>query len=163
MVVAMPIDKLPLRCRPAAYKLRAFLMTDATALLILGLCFLARGAGWLIRHGPAGPHPLTLIGLPVAAWVAVAVVLGVACLVVAVWHQSTAGVITLALSVALISLWGMAFLPDSLATFLERGSVYLALAVMTMWAVWRGKRGEITLDIRADPKGARAWNSSGRA
>ena len=28
-------------------------MSDATALLILGLCFLARGAGWLIRRGLA--------------------------------------------------------------------------------------------------------------
>lgn len=158
----MPIDKLPPKYQPAAYGLRAFLMTDATALLILGFFFLARGAGWLIQKGTAGPHPVKLIGFPVAAWVAVAVTLGVACLVAAAWHQSTVGVITLALSVTLISLWGMAFLPDSLANFLERGSVYLALAVMTMWAVWKGKRGEITLDIRADPKGA-GWNSSGRA
>lgn len=158
----MPVDKLPSKYQPAAYKLRAFLMTDATALLILGLCFLARGAGWLLRHGPAGPHPLKLVGLPVVVWMAVAVTLGVACLVAAVWHQSTVGVVTLALSVTLISLWGMAFLPASLATFLERGSVYLALAVMTVWAVWRGKRGEITLDIRADLKGA-GWNNSGKA
>ncbi|STC97454.1 hypothetical protein [Corynebacterium renale] len=158
----MPIDKLPPRYQPAAYKVRAFLMTDATALIILGACFLARGVGWLIRRGPAGPHPMTMIGFPVTAWIAVAVTLGVACLVVAVWHQTTAGAIVLAIAVALVTLWGMAFLPASVATFLERGSVYLALSVMTMWAIWRGRRGEITLDIRADPKGA-LWSNSGKA
>lgn len=159
----MPIDKLPQKYQPVAYRLRAFLMTDATALLILGVCFLARGAGWLIRRGPAGPHPMTLIGFPVTAWIAVAVTLGLACLATAVWHQSRLGALVLALAVALVTLWGMAFLPESLATFLERGSVYLALSVMTMWAVWRGKRGEITLDIRADPKGAQSWINSGKA
>lgn len=145
----MPVDKLPARFAPAGYRARAFLMTDATLLIVLGLYLVMRGIGML--PPPLGDlHPWESL-VPATMWAGVWIGLGVASLLVAPWHSRRVASLVLAADVMLTMLWGMTFVLADFDQFVARGSVYLALGTLVVWAVWRGKRSEVKVGERGVP------------
>lgn len=138
----MPIEHLPPRLRPPAERLRAVLLTDAGAMLILGVAMIVRGLSYRDLESVALFHPMD-VSLPLwvdsALWTGVGVVLVVA----ARWHECMIARLALSAATGLLTLWGLLFLFAPPAQFTQRGVMYLALALVTLWAVWRGRRGEI--------------------
>lgn len=149
----MPILFLPARWHPPARKLRNFLLTDATALLILGIGILFRGLSYTPGIlGPApqsGSHPAEVM-LPINAWAAVWIIAGVACIAAAFTRSEILDAVALGLGVALNISWGVSFIAATAIGDSPRGWVsavgYFSIAALVMWAVWRGKRGDVHID-----------------
>ena len=124
----MPIDHLPRRWRPPLERLRGFLLTDATALLILGVS----------AHPAEG-------ALPIGVWAVVWIGVGVLCLVAAPWHKGPVAAVALGLGLGLHALWAASFFTATITGEMSRGWVtgvgYLSLALAVLWGVWRDKGG----------------------
>ncbi|MGO3788732.1 MAG: hypothetical protein ACTJGE_08280 [Corynebacterium variabile] len=92
----MPIDHLPRRLCGPAERIRDGLLTDATALVILGAGMIARGISYsdIAGPGPSG-HPAES-WMTMGTWSIVWVAVGVLCLTIAPWHRT----VTAALAVA---------------------------------------------------------------
>ena len=138
----MPIDRWPIRLRAPAEKAREVLMTDAGVMIILGVSMIVRGVSYWNLGSVVLFHPVDLL-FPIWADSALWVGVGVALIVAARWHSTWLGRMTLATSTALIAMWGLLFLFAPPAQFAQRGVMYLAIAGIVIWSVWRGKRGEI--------------------
>lgn len=138
----MPIEHVPARWRPGAERLRGVMLTDASLLAILGVVFVVRGLGFLPPPG-ADIHPweLSAPALWGVAWVS----MGTICLVTVPWHASRIGAAVLGIATGLLVFWGMAFVLVDLDELMTRGAIYLGWAVTILWAVWRGRRGEIVV------------------
>ena len=149
----MPILFLPARWHPPARRLRNFLLTDATALLILGIGILFRGLSYAPGVlGPApqgGSHPAEVM-LPINAWATVWIIAGVACIAAALTRSEVLDAVALGLGVALNIAWGVSFIAATIIGDSARGWVsavgYFSIAALVLWAVWRGKRGDVDLD-----------------
>ena len=152
----MPVLFLPARWHPPARRLRNFLLTDATALLILGIGILFRGLSYAPGVlGPApqgGSHPAEVM-LPINAWAAVWIISGVACVVAAFTKSPVVDAVALGLGVALNIAWGASFIAATIIGDSARGWVsavgYFSIAALVLWAVWRGKRGDVDLESEA--------------
>lgn len=138
----MPIDHLPVRLRSPAERARNLLMTDAGVMLILGVTMIIRG----VSYYSLGAHVLVNpLDTELPSWVASGwwISVGVA-LVVSSWWQATAPArVILMLGVGTLAAWGSLFLFAPPAAFAQRGIIYLALATVIVWSVWRGRRGEV--------------------
>lgn len=138
----MPIDHLPEKLKPRAECLRAVLMSDAGVMIILGMAMIVRGISYSDLGSVVLFHPIDLLfplWVDAALWCGV----GAALLVAARWPASRAGRLVLSLSTSLIAFWGLLFILAPPSHFAQRGVMYLALAAVVIWAVWRGRRGEI--------------------
>lgn len=148
----MPIDHLPRHWQPPLERLRAVLLTDAGAMMILGAAILTRGISYRDLGTVVLFHPLD-VALPLwvdsALWTSVGVVL----LVAAPWHARWFGRLALSAATGLLTLWGLLFILAPPAQFTQRGVMYIALGLVTLWAVWRGRRGEIRVEGVADAGG----------
>ncbi|PLV98749.1 hypothetical protein BRL53_08940 [Corynebacterium ulcerans] len=158
----MPIERLPTSVQPTARRMRAFLMTDSTAIIILGIGILARGLSYLpIVLGPPpsrGSHPAEGL-LPIEAWGLVWVIVGILCLLAAFTKQQVLEVLALCAGVALDCLWGFSFIQGAIiagqGSRLWVSSIgYFSIVALVMWAVWRGKRGDIPLSEDERGRGA---------
>lgn len=148
----MPIDHLPVRLRSPAEKARDLLMTDAGVMIILGIALIIRGASYyaLGTHILVNPLDLYLPTWVVAGWW---ITVGAALLGASRWQATMVGRLVLTLGVATLTLWGSLFLFAPPAAFAQRGIIYLALAAVVIWAVWRGRRGEIRVRRVDDENG----------
>lgn len=146
-MTAVPIDHLPPRIRRPAEKLRCFLLTDATALIILGMSIILRGVSYIPYElgGRIDTHPAEG-ALPLSAWAVIWIGVGVLCIVAVPWHQGPVAAVAIGLGLGLNGLWAASFLTASLTGEMPRGWVtaigYAALALTVLWAVWRGKRDD---------------------
>lgn len=142
----MPIDHLPPPLRRPATRLRDTLLTDATALIILGAGLIARGISYsdVAGPGPSG-HPAES-WLSMGTWSLIWVSVGVLCIGIAPWHRSITAALALGTGVALHLLWGLSFLWDSWHGS-DRSWVssigYFMIVGLLAWSVWRGSRTEI--------------------
>ena len=150
----MPIEHLPERIRPPLLRLRDWLLTDATLYVILGTLLICRGvAAWVIDYIAVVPHPGD--GLFTAAgWTALWVVLGVVCLLVTPWHTSRVGAAVLSVTTSVLLLWGLGYLMYDPAQFAYRGVLYIGFTATILWAVWRGRRGQVTITKEKEPPDA---------
>lgn len=152
----MPIEHLPSRLRAPARKFRDFLTSDAPALIILGLGIMARGLSYSPHVlGPApriGGHPAEA-ALPMPAWSIIWVAVGILCLIGAVWSRRKVAALAIGLGVGLNMLWAGSFVAATITGDMPRGWVsavgYASVALLVVWAVWRGSRAEVMI-----PKGA---------
>lgn len=152
----MPIERLPSRLRNSARRSRDFLLSDSPALVILGLGILSRGLSYsphVLGPAPrAGGHPAEA-ALPMSVWSAIWVAVGVLCLVAAVWSRRLIAAWAIGLGVGLNMLWAGSFVAVSITGDMARGWVtgigYASVALLVIWAIWRGSRAEVTI-----PKGA---------
>lgn len=148
----MPIDHLPRRLRGPAERIRDGLLTDATALVILGAGMIARGISYsdIAGPGPSG-HPAES-WMTMGTWSIVWVAVGVLCLTIAPWHRTFTAAISVGAGVGLHLLWGLSFLWQSIEEH-SRAWVssigYFMIVALVSWAVWRGSRIEIR--VRESP------------
>ena len=141
----MPIVHLPRRWQPPLERLRSFLMTDATALLILGVSIILRGVSYMpALGGGVSSHPAEG-ALPISVWAIIWIGVGVLCLVAAPWHEGPVAAVALGLGIGLNALWAVSFFTASITGEMPRGWVtgtgYAAVALLALWSVWRDKRG----------------------
>lgn len=146
----MPIELLPERLKGPARRLRKLMLTDSGVLIILGVFFLARGIGYLTGGGAPG-IPAQLLPFPGWVWALVWCVTGIVAVCCAKWWESPIAGAALYVMAATLGLWGAAFILVSPAAFLDRGSGFLTIVVLAAWAVWRGRRTEIS--VRVNDKG----------
>lgn len=121
-------------------------------MMILGVAMITRGLSYFDLGSVVLFHPVDLmfpIWVDATLWVGVGLVL----IIAARWHSTMLGRMTLAASTGLIALWGFLFLFSPPAQFAQRGVMYLAISLIVLWAVWRGKRGEIRLREGVPPHG----------
>lgn len=152
----MPIEHLPRRLRTPAKRLRSFLISDAPALIILGLGIIARGLSYsphVFGRAPSvGGHPAEA-ALPMPVWSIIWVAVGVLCLVSAVWSRRQIAALAIGSGVGLNMLWAGSFVAATITGDMDRGWVtaigYASVALLVIWAVWRGARAEVTI-----PEGA---------
>ncbi|OLT54825.1 hypothetical protein BJF89_00915 [Corynebacterium sp. CNJ-954] len=143
----MPVDHLPQVLRGPVERVRDGLLTDATALVILGLGSAARGISYIDYPAQSGnAHPAeTWLDMPV--WSAVWMAIGVWCLVSAAWHRSFPAALAVGSGVGIHLLWACSFLIATTTGDMPRGWVssigYLMIAGLVLWAVWRGSRVEV--------------------
>ena len=91
--------------------------------------------------------------MPMPVWSVIWVAVGVLCLVGAVWSRRRIAALAVGLGVGLNMLWAGSFLAATITGDMARGWVsavgYASVALLVVWAVWRGSRAEVTI-----PKGA---------
>ncbi|WP_431638860.1 hypothetical protein ACP8NE_01025 [Corynebacterium ulcerans] len=145
----MPIEHLPPRARPAALRLRRFLMTDSTALLLLAVVQAAVGLYYLpgvLGDSLQWHRPVESI-MPITAWAWVHIAVGLLCLVAAFTDRGRIDVVALAAATGLNLSWTFSLLAAAVehdqAVLWLVGVLILSMTVSLMWAVWRGKRGDI--------------------
>lgn len=153
----MPIEHLPERYRPAARSFRDWCATDKGLLLILFGVFLVRTSTYLFQDGWLLPHILD-IHVPLLSslqWLIATVIVGVA--VVARSEKMEA--IGLTVAVLMLTIWGLLFAWTGWAEFTARGILYIGLALMSLYTVWRGHSA--TIRVRGEGS-ARSAGPGGR-
>ncbi|AEG83869.1 hypothetical protein [Corynebacterium ulcerans] len=147
----MPIEHLPPRARPAALRLRRFLMTDSTALLLLAVVQAAVGLYYLpgvLGDSLQWQRPVESI-MPIIVWAWGHIAVSLVCGVAAFTDRWRVDVIALAVATGLNISWAFSLLAASIehdqAVLWLVGVLILAMTVSLMWAVWRGKRGDIPI------------------
>lgn len=136
----MPIERLPIKAQPVAYRLRALLMGDATLLVVVGIMAIARGMSYIVDLPPM--HFVEL-WIPADAWGIIWVIAGALALVGAAVYRSTFAAVTVGLAVGLYVLWGCSFFLQSLLwgpPLWSSAITNWGIATITVWAVWRGSR-----------------------
>lgn len=145
----MPIEHLPKRFHPVAYRLRGFLMTNSTALLILAGMQIAVGFYYLpgCLGDPLSWHRPNAILMPVHVWAWVHITIGVIGIIAAIMRRCHLDTIMLMIATGLNLSWASSLLVaavDYSESVLWLVAVLIfALTVSLMWAIWRGKRGDI--------------------
>ncbi|WP_311342831.1 hypothetical protein [Corynebacterium riegelii] len=144
----MPIDHLPERMKPAAYRTRSWCLTDSPALVILGLGIILRGVSytpWLMSPSAQTSHPAEGM-LSMTTWAIIWIAAGIGCVVAA--FAPRAAPVFVGAGVGLSLMWGLSFIADSIIDRSPRGWLpsvsYLQVAALVVWAVWKGRREEIT-------------------
>ncbi|CAB0673521.1 hypothetical protein FRC0268_00276 [Corynebacterium diphtheriae] len=147
----MPIEHLPKKMQPVALRARAFLMTDSTALLLLAVVQVAVGVYYLpdVLGDPLQwQRPAEMI-MPITAWAWVHIVVGIICGAAAFTDRCHADIIALAIATALNLSWASSLLAASVehdkSVLWLVASLIFCMTASVMWAVWRGKRGDIPL------------------
>ena len=156
----MPIEHLPERMKPGAWRVRDWARTVGPALLILGVGAVARGVSYtplLMSETARQAHPVEGT-LPMPVWAWVWIVAGVAAVVAAWW--SRAAPVAVGACVGLNLLWGASFIADAIAKGSVRGWLpavgYLSIAALVLWAVWfvggerKISREEIASELRRE-------------
>lgn len=142
----MPIEHLPERYRPGARRFRDWFATDKGLLMILFCVFAVRTSTYIFQDGWLLPHILD-IQVPLLSsmqWLIATVVLGVA--VVARSERMEA--VGLTVAVLMLVIWGLLFAWTGKAEFTARGVLYIGLALMSLYTVWRGQ--STTIRVRGD-------------
>lgn len=137
----MPIEHLPERYRPAARSFRDWFATDKGLLLILFCVFFVRTSTYVFQDGWLLPHILDIHAplLSSLQWFIATVIVGVA--VVARSEKMEA--IGLTVAVLMLTIWGLLFAWTGKAEFTARGILYIGLALMSLYTVWRGQSATI--------------------
>ncbi|MGP5269789.1 hypothetical protein ACTXK0_05180 [Corynebacterium variabile] len=142
----MTIERLPRAMRPPAERLRSFLLTDATVLLILGACCIARGVAYTGAVGAVRTHPAEEM-LSIGWWAVIWIAVGIACIAASPWHRALVAAIALAAGVSLHIAWALSYIWESADGDTPRGWVgsigHVAVATLVLWSVWRGSREEV--------------------
>lgn len=139
----MPIQFLPASVQPTARRIREWALTDAPALVILGVGLILRGVSYLptvVGDSPSS-HPAEEF-FHIQVWGVIWIAVGIACLAATAWHRAAPAAI--GAGVGLHAIWAMSFIADSIADHSPRGWLpavgYASVALLVIWAVWRGSR-----------------------
>ncbi|EEW50411.1 hypothetical protein HMPREF0290_0859 [Corynebacterium efficiens YS-314] len=124
------------------------MMTDAGVMLILGVTMIIRGISYwsLGAHVLVNPLDTSLPSAMTSGWW---ISVGVALVVASKWQATAPARVILMLGIGTLAAWGSLFLFAPPAAFAQRGIVYLALATVIVWSVWRGRRGEVRVRTEA--------------
>lgn len=133
----MPIEHLPERYRAGARRVRDWLQSDKGLLLLAFSYAGARFVSYLTREEPGSRHVLEMPEwLPATIWGVTAALCGLAMLRT---RCERLEMVALCVVVGVSLVWGTLFLFSTPSQFLSRGSVFIAVAAMTIYTVWRGE------------------------
>lgn len=137
----MPIEHLPETWRPAARNFRDWLATDKGVLLIYTLVFTGRTSTYLFQDGWLVPHVLDIHAplLSSMQWLIATLIVAYA----TISRGKTAETVGLVTAVVMLIVWGVLFAWTGWAEFTARGVLYIGLALMGVYTVWRGKSATI--------------------
>lgn len=137
----MPIERLPTRVRPYAYRLREWMKTDAPPISILGLMALLIGTSYVVGV-PAPPyHPIemvTFVGFFGVLWICDGLVL-LACVF---RPRSKAAGVAVGVAVGLCYAWAGSLVAQFLLEeghsirHLSRAAIYVAVGTLVLYIVW---------------------------
>lgn len=143
----MPINHLPAPALPAARRFREWALTDGPGLAILGIGIILRGISYLPTHmgeDARASHPAEGF-LTMGQWAVIWIAIGTLCMVATVWDRAAPA--ALGAGVGLNILWGASFIADGVIDQSPRGWLpavgYVSVALLILWAVWRGSRDDI--------------------
>ncbi|WP_301354970.1 hypothetical protein [Corynebacterium ciconiae] len=128
-------------------------MTDSAVMIILGIGMILRGCSYVpvVLGAPprSGSHPVEFIlDIQQIGWAWI--VIGLVTSVLAFMHHPRLDALFLGLAVGLHVMWGGSFVFATITGGSPRGWVssisYFMVAAIVMWAVWRGKRGDMPSD-----------------
>lgn len=133
----MPIERLPERYQSGALRLRDWLQSDKGLLLVNFLFAAARFVSYLVREVPGSRHVLEMPEwLPGTIWGVTAALCGVAMLRSRCERLET---VALCVVVGVSLVWGTLFLFSDPEQLLSRGSVFITVAALDIYTVWRGE------------------------
>lgn len=137
----MPIEHLPEKLRPGARAFRDWFATDKGLLLILFCVFFVRTSTYIFQDGWLLPHILDIHAplLSSMQWFVATVILGVA----VVARSEKIEAVGLTVAVLMLTIWGLLFAWTGKAEFTARGILYIGLAGMSLYTVWRGHSATI--------------------
>ncbi|AJE32497.1 hypothetical protein B842_03220 [Corynebacterium humireducens NBRC 106098 = DSM 45392] len=143
----MPIEYLPAPVQPWARRLRGWLLSDASALLVLAYSAWGHAAAYQWIHTQVTHPAEAYFGFHV--WALVWAGVGVLALAGAVWHRHLVATLATGAVVGIHALWAASHLGGALVGDFARGyvgfSVYSSLVLLTFWSLWRGARTEIQI------------------
>ena len=137
----MPIERLPTKVRPDAYRLREWMKTDAPPIIILGLMSIIVGIAY-VSTAPIPPyHPIemvTFIGFFGVLWICDGLVL----LVCAFRPRSKVSGLAVGIAVGLCYAWAgslvaqFMIVPDHSIRYLSRAALYVVVGTLVLYVVW---------------------------
>ena len=133
----MPIEHLPEAWRPAARDFRDWLATDKGVLLIYAVVFAGRTSTYLFQDGWLLPHVLDIHAPLVSSmqWLIATLIVAYA----TISRSKKIEVVGLTVAVLMLVIWGILFAWTGWAEFTARGVLYIGLALIGVYTVWRGK------------------------
>lgn len=140
----MPIEHLPPRLRSIAERVRAWALTDAALMVIVGVSCIVRGAAYFVGTvtiSTGSPHP-SEVWMSLRGWAVVWATVGVVCVVASVRCRSRPAAIALAAAVGLHMLWGLSLLVAGVWLY---GAGYFTISILAAYTVWRGSRMELRI------------------
>lgn len=137
----MPIEHLPDRHKPGARRFRDWFATDKGVLLIYLVTFIGRSSTYIFQDGWLVPHILDIHAPLVSSmqWVVVTLIVAYATFS----RSKTVETVGLVTAVAMLIVWGILFAWTGWAEFTARGVLYIGLAIMGIYTVWRGRSATI--------------------
>ena len=119
---------------------RDCLRTDVGVLVLLLALFTTRTFAYLLNAAMPVAHTIdTREGVSPLIWGGTAAVIAAALLT----HKRTLHTYALVFAVMVLTLWGVLFVFQGIPALLLYGSPYLAVAVGTVYTVWRGNSQEL--------------------
>lgn len=139
----MPIEHLPVRMQPPAYRVRDWCLTLGPLLLFLSITGIVRGLAYIpgvMEPITRTPHPVENVA-PMPAWGCVWIVIALFGVVAAFWQQrmSPWGIGLLA---GINGVWFCSYFLDAIVAGhllnLVFATMHFSLSGIALWSVWRG-------------------------
>lgn len=137
----MPIEHLPEKWRPAARDFRDWAATDKGLLLITFVGLLIRTSTYAFQEPWLTQHVLDVRThfLSPLMWATATALVGIALIVESELMEAAA----LVAAVSVLMIWGVLFWWTSPGLFTGRGVLYVWVALLTGYTVWRGNSATI--------------------
>lgn len=137
----MPIERLPTKVRPYAYRVREWMKSDAPPIIILGLMSIIIGIAYVVSAPIPPYHPIemvTFIGFFGVLWICDGVVL-LAC----TFHpRSKLSGIAVGIAVGLCYAWAGSLVAQFIIEeghsirYLSRAAIYVVVGTLVLYIIW---------------------------
>lgn len=137
----MPIERLPTKVRPYAYRLREWMTTDAPPIILLGLMSITIGISYVVTTPDPPYHPIetvTFVGLFGVLWFCDGLLL-LACVF---YPRSKLAGLAVGGAVGLCYAWAGSLIAQFMfdeghsIRHLSRAALYVAVGTLVLYIVW---------------------------
>lgn len=137
----MPIERLPTKVRPYAYRLREWMKTDAPPMTVLGLMTIIIGISYVVGTPVPPYHPIemvTFVGFFGVLWICDGLLL-LACVF---YPRSKLAGLAVGGAVGLCYAWAGSLVAQFMfdeghsIRYLSRAAIYVAVGTLVLYIVW---------------------------
>lgn len=137
----MPIERLPTKVRPYAYRLREWMLTDAPPIIVLSLMSIIIGISYVVTTSDPPYHPIeafTFVGFFGVLWICDGLLL----LVCVFYPRSKLAGLAVGFAAGLCYAWAgslvVQFMFDEGHSIrhLSRAAIYVAVGTLVLYLVW---------------------------